>query len=320
MAARETWILTEGLAGTEAPCRGLARALGREPVIKRVKVRQPWDSLPGRLWLRPLDAPTADSDSLAPPWPELLISSGNVAAPLAAAIRRASAGATRVVHVQNPKMNLAAFDLVIAPRHDAISGPNVIVTRGTLHALAPGALDAAKTQWADVFARLPRPLLAFLCGGSNGRFELTPASVGAICTDLRTRMARDGIGLAATASRRTGAACTALLRAELAPAGAYVWDGEPPNPYLGLLAHADIVAVTQDSVSMISEALGTGKPVYWLPLEGRSRRLQRFVDSLTEEGVLRRWPAPAARLETWSYEPPDDTARAAAAIRARFGW
>jgi len=163
MSPRSTWILTEGLAGTEAPCRGLARALGLEPTIKRVKVRQPWDSLPGRFWVCTLDAPTADSDPLAPPWPDLLISSGNVAAPLAVAIKRASGGTTRIVHIQNPKMKLALFDLVIAPRHDAIDGANVVVTRGTLHALAPGALEAAAREWEPAFARLKRPLVAFLC-------------------------------------------------------------------------------------------------------------------------------------------------------------
>ena len=320
MSLPATWILTEGLAGTEAPCRGLARALGVEPVIKRVKVRQPWDFLPGRLWIRALNAPTAGSDVLAPPWPDLVISSGNVAAPLAVAIKRASGGATRIVHIQNPKMRLDRFDLVIAPRHDGISGENVVVTRGTLHGLAPDALEAARRDWAPAFATMKRPLLAFLCGGSNGRFVLTAARVGAICTDLRQRMARDGIGVAVTASRRTGDANTALLRAELGPAGAYVWDGEPPNPYLGLLAHADFIAVTQDSVSMISEAIGTGKPVYWIALEGRSRRLQRFVEALTEDGVLRRFPTDGARLEAWRYTPPDDTARAAATIRSRFGW
>ena len=135
MPPRSTWILTEGLAGTEAPCRGLARALGVEPVVKRVRVRQPWDFLPGRLWVRPLAAPTADSDELRPPWPELLISSGNVAAPLAVAIKRASGGTTRLVHVQNPKLRLDRFDLVIAPRHDAISGPNVLTIRATLQRL-----------------------------------------------------------------------------------------------------------------------------------------------------------------------------------------
>ncbi len=320
MPPRSTWILTEGLAGTEAPCRGLARALGVEPVLKHVRVRQPWDSLPGRLWLRPLAAPTADSDPLRPPWPELLISSGNVAAPLALAIKRASGGATRAVHVQNPKLRLDRFDLVIAPRHDGIAGANVVTTRATLHGLTPESLAQARRDWEPRLRHLKRPLIAALIGGSNRRFELTPARIGALCESLRRLVHDRGAGLAVTPSRRTGAANTAVLRAELLPAGAFIWNGEPPNPYLGLLALADFILVTQDSVSMISEAIGTGKPVYWLALPGKSRRLQRFVDDLTADGVLREFRDAQTPLESWSYSPPDDTARAAAEIVRRFGW
>ena len=80
-----------------------------------------------------------------------------------------------------------------------------------------------------------------------------------------------------------------------------------------------VVALTA-LLGAVTEAIGTGKPVYWIPLEGRSRRLQRFVDLLTAQGVLRRLPADDAPLESWTYEPPDDTARAAAEIRRRFGW
>jgi mitochondrial fission protein ELM1 len=315
-----TWILTEGLAGTEAPCRGLARALGVDPVIKRVRIRHPWDWLPGRLWIRPFSALAAEGDRLAPPWPDLLISSGNAAAPLALSIKRASGGATRIVHIQTPRVGLRQFDLVVAPQHDGTTGPNVLTTRATLHGLDTAALDDARAAWAPVLGGLGRPLVALLCGGSNGRFELGPREIGAIAASLRLRMRRDGIGLAVSASRRTGAANTALLRAELAPAGAFVWDGQPPNPYLGMLAHADAIAVTQDSVSMLSEAIGTGKPVYWIALPGRSRRLQLFVDLLTRQGVLRRFPADDAPLETWRYAPPDDTARTAAEIGRRFGW
>ncbi len=320
MPPRSTWILTEGLAGTEAPCRGLARALGVEPVLKRVRVRQPWDSLPGRLWIRPLAAPTADSDPLVPPWPELLISSGNVAAPLALAIKHESGGTTRVVHVQNPKLRLDRFDLVIAPRHDAVSGPNVVTTRATLHGLSPDSLASAAQEWEPRLRHLRRPLVAVLIGGSNRRFELSPARIGALAGDLRALMYDQGMGLAVTPSRRTGATNTALLRAELGPAGAFIWDGAAPNPYLGLLALADFILVTQDSVSMISEAIGTAKPVYWIRLPGKSRRLQRFVDELTADGVLREFRGSQTPLERWSYTPPDDTARAAAAIRQRFGW
>ena len=317
---RSTWIVTEGLAGTEAPCLGLARALGVTPLVRRVRLRHPWDWLPGGLRIASLSTLAAGSDRLEPPWPDLLISSGNAAAPLALAVKRASGGATRIVHVQTPRIGRARFDLVVAPQHDGTRGANVLTTRATLHGLDPQALAAAVAQWAPVFAPLKRPRLAFLCGGPNGRFQLDGRRIGAIAASLRLRMRRDGIGVAVSASRRTGAANTALLRAELAPAGAYMWDGRAPNPYLGMLALADIIAVTQDSVSMISEALGTGKPVYWIPLEGRSHRLQRFVDLLTAQGALRRFPEDDAPLETWRYDPPDDTARAAAEIRRRFGW
>ena len=320
MPPRSTWILTEGLAGTEAPCRGLARALGVEPVVKRVRVRQPWDFLPGRLWVRPLAAPTADSDELRPPWPELLISSGNVAAPLAVAIKRASGGTTRLVHVQNPKLRLDRFDLVIAPRHDAISGPNVLTIRATLHGLTPDSLTQAALEWTPRLRHLKRPLVAVLIGGSNRRFALTPARVAAMAGELRALIHDQGMGLAVTPSRRTGAANAALLQAELGPEGAFIWDGQAANPYLGLLALADFILVTQDSVSMISEAIGTAKPVYWIRLPGKSRRLQRFVDDLTADGVVREFRGAQTPLERWSYTPPDDTARAAAEIRRRFGW
>jgi mitochondrial fission protein ELM1 len=90
-----------------------------------------------------------------------------------------------------------------------------------------------------------------------------------------------------------------------------------PNPDLGLLALADAIVVTQDSVSMISEALATAKPVYWWPMRGHSRRLQLFVDTITRDGLARRFDG---RIESWRYVPSDDTARAAAEIRRRFGW
>ena len=39
-----------------------------------------------------------------------------------------------------------------------------------------------------------------------------------------------------------------------------VWDGQGDNPYFGMLALADLIVVTQDSVSMISEAAATTAP------------------------------------------------------------
>ena len=48
-----------------------------------------------------------------------------------------------------------------------------------------------------------------------------------------------------------------------------LWDETGDNPYFGILALADRLIVTAESISMISEALATGRPVHVLPLEGR---------------------------------------------------
>jgi uncharacterized protein len=315
--ARTCWIVTPGEAGFESQGRGLAEALGLTPIFKRVRARAPWQWLPGWLWISPLSALDPRGDTLAPPWPDLVISCGKVAAPLAAEIRRISGTGTRAVHIQKPTVPLHDFDLVVAPRHDRVSGPNVVTTVGAVHAVTPAKLAEAGKQWAAAFAHLPRPRIGVLLGGSNGRFTLDQPAMTAITDHLAALAQRHKAGLVITPSRRTGADNEALLRTRLAKLPAFIWDGKGDNPYLGILALADALVVTEDSVSMTSEALATGKPVYVARLPGDSQRLRRFQDDLIAEGYTK--PL-SDDLATWSYTPPDDTARAAAECKRRFGW
>lgn len=316
MADKTCWIITPGAAGFESQARGLAAALELRPALTRITAKAPWKWLPGTLWLHPLDAVTS-SASLAPPWPDLVISCGRIAAPVALAIKAASGGETRVVHIQNPQMPLDRFDLVVAPRHDGIAGPNVVVTAGAIHPVTKATLAEAAAHWHDAFAFLPRPLIGVLIGGSNGRYRLEKAEAEKLGQALATLARQHHAGLAVTPSRRTGAANEAILRARLDGMPSFFWDGQGDNPYLGILALADVLVVTEDSVSMTSEALATGKPVYVARLPGRSRRQGRFHEALKAAGYTR--PL-GAELATWSYAPPDDTARAAAECRRRFGW
>lgn len=311
------WTLTEGHAGAESQCRGLAEALGLAASVKRVRVRRPWSWLPGRLWLRPLAAPTADSDPLAPPWPDLLISCGNAAAPLAVAIKRASGGRTRIVHIQNPRINVGLFDVVVAPRHDGLAGDNVLSTRLAIHPVARAKLAAAGAEWSGAFAALPRPLVGVLIGGGNRRYRLSAEAIARLTDQLARLRTAHGAGLAITPSRRTGAANEATLNVRLSGSGAYIWDGCGANPYLGILALADVLVVTQDSVSMTSEAIATNKPVYIFKLPGYSRRIGAFHDWLVAEGITRWFDGSLAR---WEYPPVDDTEAVAREIRRRFGW
>ncbi|HQU02434.1 MAG TPA: ELM1/GtrOC1 family putative glycosyltransferase, partial [Acetobacteraceae bacterium] len=108
-----------------------------------------------------------------------------------------------------------------------------------------------------------------------------------------------------------------ILRGRLAPLGAYIWDMQGDNPYFGMLACADAIIATADSVSMVSEAVATAVPVYLLRLPGRSARIGAFMDALVADGRVRDF---TGRLGMWPVEPMDDTPMAGFELRRRLGF
>jgi uncharacterized protein len=223
----------------------------------------------------------------------------------------------RGVIVQHPRIDPRKFDLIIAGRHDELTGPNVFVARTALHRASPARLAEAAQAWAPRFEHLPRPLVSVLIGGSNGRFRLGVAEARALAGQLAAMMRRDKVGLALTPSRRTDPAAAAALADVLRPLGALVWDGAGDNPYFAMLALADVIVATVDSVSMVSEAVATHAPVLLAELPGSSRRIGLFLQDLIDAGRARAYHG---RFETWPVEPVDDTAAAAAELCRRFGY
>ncbi len=306
-------IITEDFAGLRAQALGLAEAAELAPELRTLQPREPWRRLPPAWWPAPLTAVTPDA--VRQPWPELLIGCGGKAAAVVAAMR--ARGEVRGVIVQHPRMDPRRFDLVVAARHDGLTGPNVVVTRTALHGATPQRLAAAAASWRAHLHHLPRPLVAVLVGGSNGRFRLGPAEGRELAGQLASMMDTDRVGLALTPSRRTDPTVVRDLAATLAPRGAFLWDSSGENPYLGLLALADAVVVTCDSVSMVSEAVATSAPVLVAALPGRSRRIGRFLAGLAGDGRIRPF---GGRLQMWDAAPLDDTPMAAAEMRHRLGF
>jgi mitochondrial fission protein ELM1 len=302
------WIVTDGKAGMESQCLGLAEAMGLEPVRRRVKLRTPWKQLsPHILRFGNALAMTGDSDPIAPPWPDVLIATGRHSVAASLAVRSASPRTFRI-QIQNPGVRARLFDLVAAPAHDRLSGENVLSCRGALHRATPGRLASEAARFAPSYAHLPRPLVAVLVGG-GGQYALGAPEITALTEKLRRLMAERGAGLLVTASRRTGAQNEALLRGALAGASAHVWDGSGDNPYFAFLGLADYIVVTADSINMASEACATGKPVYVVDLPGGSKKFRDFQDGLRAAGVTRRFEG---SLEPWSYEPFNDAPAVAA--------
>jgi hypothetical protein len=259
---------------------------------------------------------------LRPPWPDLVIGCGRNAAMPGLAIRRASGGRALAVQIQDPRIVRGEFDLLFVPEHDRLRGPRVFVTRGAIHRVTADRLEAERRRF-PALENLPRPIIGVLIGGANRAYRLDLRRVGEIAAAVAAAVRDSGGSVVLTPSRRTGAPGLAVLRDRLAGLPAAIWDGVGDNPYFAYLAVADSFLVTADSVSMVSEAAATGKPVHILELAdnrwGGDAKFARFHTVMREAGITRPF---VGRIERWSYTPPTDTAQAAATLRdlvlARF--
>jgi len=281
------WAMTTGEAGTRAQALGLAEALGVPFEEKIIGLRRPWSWLPGAWCPNALSGLDPTKDRLSPPWPDLLITCGRRSTAVSIAIRRASGGRTVTVHIQNPQTRLNAFDLVFPMTHDGVSGPNAVPLDTAIHRVTAAKLAQGATEWRDRFAELPRPLVGVILGGRNRSYRFTEAVGRSLLGKLDALHAETGAGLAITPSRRTEPEIRALF-AEWAKDRAWTryHSGEDDNPYFGILGLADALVVTGDSVSMLSEAISTGRPVASVRLDGKSRRHELFLDRLESSGAV----------------------------------
>ena len=307
------WIVTEGMAGTENQCLGITDSLGLTPKVIRCNLRQPWKTLSP--WLG-FEKSFTFEPSLAPPWPDLLITSGRKAVAASRYIKKQSGGKTFTLHVQDPRVNPAHFDLVAVPHHDPTRGKNVIVTDVAPNKITKEKLKQAKDQFPQ-FSDIPSPKVAVLIGGKSKAYDMTPAVVEKLISDLKTLQKEQNASLLITASRRTGEENMALLKKSFPnDANTYFWDGEGENPYIAFLSYADSILVTADSVSMVSDALATGKPTYIIEMEGGARRIDLFHQHILEKDYVKTF---SGTLEPYSYQAVNEAQKIAGILGNKLG-
>lgn len=319
MVKKFAWVVTDGKAGMVAQARGLAEAIGLPIVDKVITPTLPWRWIPPSWHVKnPFGDSTRTFLSDTPmeaPWPNLLVSCGRHAVGPALTVKKKSCEHTLIVHVQHPRIDPTRFDIIVAPAHDGLTGPNVIPTLGAIHRATPARLAAEAERVAATVSHLPRPLVAVLIGGSNRSYRLTRRIIAKLAENLRILVRKQGVGLMITPSRRTELDNVAYLNEQLADLPAVLWNQNGENPYFGYLGLADAIVVTVDSVNMVSEACSTGKPVYLIDMEGGDRKFERFHHGLSEAGMTRPF---VGKLEFWQYPVLDDTNRVASVVRDRL--
>ncbi len=307
-------ILSDGLAGHDAQTLGIAEALGLEPDIRRIHPRQFFELVAP---FGPIDWREKEGrpgSPIGPPWPDIALAAGRRALPYLKRLKRASCRKVFTVYVNRPATGRAAADLVVSPLHDGFFGPNVVTPITPANRASPELLARMRREPHPRVAALPKPRAALLVGGDNRHFKFTPPVAIALQEAARALFAA-GFGVMATASRRTPATIVEALRTALAEGPGWLWDREGENPYFSMLASADLIVVSADSVSMIGEAVATGAPVHIFAPSGGSPKIKLFLERLQSEGAVRPW---TGTPESWTYEPINETPKIAAAIRRAY--
>ncbi|XP_052173388.1 mitochondrial fission protein ELM1-like isoform X8 [Diospyros lotus] len=269
--------------------------------------------------------------------PVLVVASGRDTISVASSIRQLAPECVFVIQIQHPRSGLNRFDLVITPCHDyfpltpqgqeqipwllrrwitprELPERHVVLTVGALHQADSSALQVAASAWHDELATLPRPLLVVNIGGPTSHCQYGADLAKQLIVGLENVLWSCG-SLRISFSRRTPTKVSDIILEEFGNhPKVYIWDGKDPNPHMGHLAWADAFIITADSVSMLSEACSTGKPVYVIGSERCTWKFADFHSSLRELGMVRPFMGKEDISENWSYPPLDDTAKAATQV------
>ena len=308
------WALSDGKAGHEAQTLGIAEALGLSPQLRRIEPRRLFAALAPYGPIDPRDAPSRPDSPIAPPYPDILIAAGRRTVPYLRHMRRASNGETFTVFVNDPRTGASTADVIVAPRHDALEGENVIRPLTPANRITAALLATARENPDPRIAALPGSRVAFLIGGNSRHFRFTEQDAARLA-EIAHKLVTEGASVMATMSRRTPPPVAEAMRAALEGSPSFLWDGTGINPYVSMLANADAFIVTADSVNMLGEAAATGAPIHFYEPSGGHSKITAYLEALSAHGAIRPW---SGALERWSYEPLNSTAGVAAAIALAY--
>jgi hypothetical protein len=260
------WLLGDGKPGHENQALGLAEALGRRVpcTIYRISLAGK-HGLPGRIR-------AARAASNGWPQPDLILAAGHATHPALLWLTRQHR--SKSIVLMRPSLPMAWFDLCLAPAHDFPNGcarPNLIPTRGALNRVAPPASTASRT------GRM------ILLGGPSA----THGWDGRALWHALSEITASG-HCQLTDSRRTPGGFLNEIRQRLPAIEVFSYQQTTPDWLPAKLSAAADVWVTEDSVSMIYEALSSGARVGLLPAPRlkTSARVLRGLEGLIADGFL----------------------------------
>ena len=304
-------LLTEGLHGMISQVEGLAKALDMDYFHEKVELNSPWNLVPPSLTPK---KKFIFKNQINKEY-DVIISCGRKSVIPSIVLKKNSNKKIVNIHIQNPKVSLENFDIIVAPDHDSLDGPNVLISKGAIHYLTLDEIEKAKDYLVSKIEK-QKEVVTLILGGPTKYYNYDNESMIQIFSKINKQIIEKNMQLIIIPSNRTPEKIIQFAK-EYFNKNRLIIDNVDKQAYLSSLALAKYIIVTCDSISMISEAALTGKPVYvaMIPAIRNDKRFQKFRKLLESMNIIRKLEE---NLDSWSYEKLDETNRIANQIKEKL--
>ena len=313
MGKLKALLLTEGMHGMISQVEGLAKALNTEFSHKIVRLGFPWSLVPPKF--TPIsDMILKDKIYLTENEnPDLIISCGRKSVIPSILLKKKNKKIFSI-HIQDPKVNLKNFDVIIAPQHDNLIGDNVFNSKGAIHYITESEINNAKLYLIDKIKS--KKVVSLILGGPNKYYSFNKDQLTKIFNEIKSNFITKGYAVIVIPSIRTPKTIIDLAIKEFG-ADNYVVNSVDKQAYLSALALATNIVVTCDSTSMISEAATSGKPIFVAHMKPKKNnyRFKKFFQLFQEMGITRDL---GEQVENWTYNKFNEAERIAAIITSKL--
>ncbi|TBR14786.1 hypothetical protein EPO66_06575 [bacterium] len=226
--------------------------------------------------------------------PDIVISCGSSLAALNYVISRENQAKSLVI-MKPSVLSLKRFDLIVVPRHDrTLKRKNVAVIDGALNLIDDEYLKSQKKEFFQSTAgRLfdNEYYLGLLLGGDTKNFKLNPEGAHEIINQIKHSSQIHGFQILITTSRRTSKIVEGLVKSEFSgyqncKSLIIANENNIASAIGGILGASNIAVVSAESISMISEAVTSGKYTIVFDSKGLSRKHRRFLDYFAEHKYI----------------------------------
>lgn len=229
--------------------------------------------------------------------PDVIISCGSSAAAVNYVFSR-QVLAKSIVIMRPSLLNTKRFDLVILPSHDSLlKGKNVLIVESAPNLISDKYLaDSAGSIKKEIKQDLKKLVIGVLIGGSAKGFRLERGVVLQLIRELKAVSDELDADILFTTSRRTPKEVEQLIKDNLRDYQrckllVIANDKNISDAVGGILGLAQIVVVSPESISMISEAAASKKYVLVFESGGLSRKHQRFLKRFAGKRYIYLTPA-----------------------------